>query len=171
MNMMKFLFLMSLFSLPFLISAQNTANKTTDKTTDKSTNKLQVQKIKYPSREEFDMRSLSDTVKQRNEEAIQKYKKFKGIEWAANAQMYLIWSEHPYIEEASRIDRRWFSKVSQIMNSISKWKNEMEISSERNLTERYDRAKAGYENLIKIFLATIKKPTMLSDEDRKRRSR
>ncbi|OGV55694.1 MAG: hypothetical protein A2017_03170 [Lentisphaerae bacterium GWF2_44_16] len=167
MNMMKFFFLMSLFSLPFLISAQNTANKTTDK----STNKLQVQKIKYPSREEFDMRSLSDTVKQRNEEAIQKYKKFKGIEWAANAQMYLIWSEHPYIEEASRIDRRWFSKVSQIMSSISKWKNEMEVSSERNLTERYNRAKAGYENLLKTFLVTIKKPTMLSDENKKRQGR
>ena len=113
------------------------------------------------------MRGLDGTVKTRIEDLATKLKnkKITGPDYQNNSSFFMTWYNHPYIEEATKINRKWFKQMSDVMGLLSKFKVDMDISEERNLKERYESDKLKYEKFLKDFRNLLKNPPKLSDKE------
>lgn len=130
----------------------------------------QSAEIKYPPHEDFDMEAFKDIVdsKVKETEKKSKLKDTKGIEYLACSQVFANWCKHPYLEEATRIDKSWFRDISIELNNLFKLKTAMDADFENNNKERYGNDKIQYDKSVKKLREIIAKPPKLSDEEYKK---
>jgi len=126
--------------------------------------------VKYPPREDFDMVAFNDTIKAKINEVNSKLKSknITGLDYESYSRLFMSWYKHPYTEEATRIDKDWFKTLYDCTSRMSKSKIDMEVDEARNFKEPYEKAKAEYDKMLKVFIATLAKPPKFSDEDYKK---
>jgi len=158
----SFIFAICVFSLGAFCTEKsaNTKNPTS----------TQPVEIKYLPREDFDMQGFNDEVIKYADGIKKKVKStsVKGVELLLSSRAFASWYDHPYIEEATKINKSWFKDVSTLLAQMSKSKSDMDATKDINMKERYDADKLQYDKLLKKLQATLAKPPKFSDEEYKK---
>ncbi|HCE44480.1 MAG TPA: hypothetical protein DET40_13105 [Lentisphaeria bacterium] len=87
--------------------------------------------------------------------------KVNGIQMLAYSKAFKAISDNPEVEKLMGVDNEWYLNISKMLGEMSKYKLEMEISKERNLTERFDAAKKTYAELCRKFKYLMDHPQKL----------
>ena len=143
------------FMLPFVAFAQVNNSKTqTNPTTSKPADKGSVK---------FDPIAFRNYVNLTIDKVSSMEKsKIKGIDMGAYSNEFRIISETPQVEKVMDISNVWFLNISKLLNEMSKYKTEMEVSEERDLRERLSTAKKIYEELEKKLKYQLNHPLKIS---------
>ncbi|GEM_PF-4380372 len=88
--------------------------------------------------------------------------KVDGIQMLAYSKAFKSISDYPEVEKIMGIDNEWYLNISKMLAEMGKYKMEMEISKERDLTARFETAKNSYAVLAPKFKQLIEHPVKVS---------
>ena len=133
-----------------------------------------AKEVKYPSRDNFDMSDFEGIVQQKIIEVKGNFKskgilmKWKGIKMMSTGSVLAQWAKHPYIEEATKIKKSWYAKLSRLLKSMSKLKIQMRIWQREGDDRKYKEAEKGFMTLAKKCAKVLKKPYRIKKNKRRR---